>query len=61
MSHAEIPIEKRIQEIEARIRAQKALLQRKIAQGTIAQSDDDLLCQMYRALKEMQAARLARS
>ena len=29
-----------------------------IAQGTIAQSDDDLLSEMYLSLKQMQAARL---
>ena len=51
----------RIEDIQARIREQKALLQRKIAQGTIAQADDDVLRQMYVMLQSMQAARLASS
>jgi hypothetical protein len=50
-----------IEDIQARIREQKALLQRKIAQGTIAQADDDVLRQMYVMLQSMQAARPARS
>jgi hypothetical protein len=50
-----------IEDIQARIREQKALLQRKIAQGTIAQADDDVLRQMYVMLKSMQAARLTGS
>jgi hypothetical protein len=50
--------EKQIQDFQLRIREQKARLQRMIAQGTIAQSDDDLLRDMYATLKQMQAARV---
>jgi hypothetical protein len=50
--------EKQLQDFQVRIREQKARLQRMIAQGTIAQSDDDLLHEMYATLKQMQAARL---
>jgi hypothetical protein len=53
----EISPDKQIEEIQARIQEQKARLQRMIAAGTIAQSDDDLLHEMYVTLKEMQAAR----
>ena len=52
------PVEKKIEDFQARIQEQKARLQRMIAQGTIAQSDDDLLHEMYATLKQMQAARL---
>jgi hypothetical protein len=52
------PGEKKIEDFQTRIREQKARLQRMIAQGTIAQSDDDLLHEMYATLKQMQAARL---
>jgi hypothetical protein len=55
---APIPAEKKIEDFQARIQEQKARLQRMIAQGTIAQSDDDLLHEMYTTLKQMQAARL---
>ena len=55
------PVEKKIDDFQARIREQKARLQRMIAQGTIAQSDDDLLHEMYATLKQMQAARLRTS
>jgi hypothetical protein len=56
-SQTEIAPEKQIEEIQARIQEQKARLQRMIAAGTIAQSDDDLLHEMYLTLKQMQAAR----
>ena len=52
------PIDKRIMEAQLRIREQKLRLQRMIAQGTIAQSDDDLLREMYVTLRELQAARV---
>jgi hypothetical protein len=58
MSQTASPDDKRIAEIQLRIREQKERLRRKIVQGTIAQSDDDLLREMYITLKEMQAARL---
>jgi hypothetical protein len=58
MSQITNPNDKRIREIQLRIREQKDRLGRKILQGTIAQSDDDLLREMYVTLKEMQAARL---
>lgn len=53
-----INIDKQIADAQLRIREQKLRLQRMIAQGTIAQSDDDLLRQMYVTLRELQAARL---
>jgi hypothetical protein len=58
MSRVQAPIvaDNQILEIQARIQEQKARLQRMIAQGTIAQSDDDLLREMYLSLKQMQAA-----
>ena len=49
--------DKQVLEVKARIQEQKARLQRMIAQGTIAQSDDDFLREMYLSLKQMQAAR----
>ena len=51
-------IDKQIVEAQLRIREQKLRLQRMIAQGTIAQSDDDLLREMYVTLRELQAARV---
>lgn len=58
MSRVQAPIvaDNQIPEIQERIQEQKARLQRMIAQGTIAQSDDDLLREMYLSLKQMQAA-----
>ena len=57
-SQAPLAVDKEVLEVEARIKELKARLQRMIAQGTIAQSDDDLLSEMYLSLKQMQAARL---
>jgi hypothetical protein len=51
-------IDKEIAAAQLRIREQKLRLQRMIAQGTIAQSDDDLLREMYLTLRELQAARV---
>jgi hypothetical protein len=51
-------IDKQIADAQRRIREQKLRLQHMIAQGTIAQSDDDLLREMYVTLRELQAARL---
>ena len=53
-----INIDKQIAEAQRRISEQKLRLQRMIAQGTIAQSDDDLLREMYVTLRKLQAARL---
>jgi len=53
-----VSIDKEIAQAQARIREQKARLQRMIAQGTIAQSDDDLLREMYVTLRELEAARV---
>ena len=53
--------DKQILDFQVRIREQKARLQHMIAQGTIAQSDDDLLRDMYATLKQMQAARLRKA
>jgi hypothetical protein len=60
MSRPQAPIatDKQIQEARARIQEQRSRLQRMIAQGTVAQSDDDLLHEMHVTLKQMQAARL---
>ena len=58
MSQSQVPpaADKQVLEVEARIQEQKAKLQRMIAQGTIAQADDDLLREMYLSLQQMQAA-----
>lgn len=58
MSQSQAPLaaDRQVLEVEARIREQKAKLQRMIAQGTIGQADDDLLRQMYINLQQMQAA-----
>ena len=58
MSRFQAPLaaDKQILEVKARIQEQKARLQRMIAQGTIAQSDDDLLREMHLSLKQMEAA-----
>ena len=57
-SRPPVSIDKEIAQAQARIREQKARLQRMIAQGTIAQSDDDLLREMYVTLRELEAARV---
>jgi len=49
-------LEQEIADAQRRIREQKLRLQRMIAQGTIAQSDDDLLREMYVTLRELQTA-----
>jgi hypothetical protein len=49
-----------IADAQTRIREQKLRLQRMIAQGTVAQSDDDLLREMYVTLRELQAVRVRR-
>jgi len=53
-----LTIDKQIADAQRRIGEQKLRLQRMIAQGTIAQSDDDLLREMYVTLRELQGARL---
>jgi hypothetical protein len=53
-----LTIDKQIADAQQRIREQKLRLQRMIAQGTIAQSDDDLLREMYVTLRELQDARV---
>jgi hypothetical protein len=53
-----ITVDKQIADAQRRIREQKLRLQRMITQGTIAQSDDDLLREMYVTLRELQAARV---
>jgi hypothetical protein len=60
MSRPQAPIatDKQIQDARARIQEQRSRLQRMIAQGTVVQSDDDLLHEMHVTLKQMQAARL---
>jgi hypothetical protein len=57
-SRPPVSIDKQIADAQRRIREQKLRLQRMIAQGTIAQSDDDLLREMYVTLRELQGARL---
>jgi len=53
-----LTIDKQIADAQRRINEQKLRLQRMIAQGTIAQSDDDLLREMYVTLRELQDARV---
>ena len=53
-----LSIDKQIADAQRRIGEQKLRLQRMIAQGTIAQSDDDLLREMYVTLRELQGARV---
>ncbi|HXE68774.1 MAG TPA: hypothetical protein VN523_05405 [Hyphomicrobiaceae bacterium] len=53
-----LTIDKQIADAQRRIGEQKLRLQRMIAQGTIAQSDDDLLREMYVTLRELQGARV---
>jgi hypothetical protein len=52
------PADRQSQDVRVRIQQQRARLQRMIVQGTIAQSDDDLLHEMYVTLKELRARRL---
>ena len=60
MSGPQVPIatDKQIEEAQIRMQEQRVRLQRMIAQGAIAQSDDDLLREMHVNLKRMRAARL---
>ena len=53
MSRPQAPIatDKQIQDARARIQEQRSRLQRMIAQGTVVQSDDDLLHEMHVTLK----------
>ena len=53
-----LTIDKQIADAQRRINEQKLRLQRMIAPGTIAQSDDDLLREMYVTLRELQDARV---
>jgi hypothetical protein len=53
-----LTIDKQIADAQRRINEQKLRLQHMIAQGTIAQSDDDLLREMYVTLRELQDARV---
>jgi hypothetical protein len=55
-----VHVDAQIADAQTRIREQKLRLQRMIAQGTIAQSDDDLLREMYVTLRELQASRVRR-
>jgi hypothetical protein len=55
---AQVATDRQIQEAQVRIQEQRIRLQRMIAQGTIAQPDDDLLHEMHVTLRQMQAARL---
>ena len=55
-----VRLDAQIADAQTRIREQKLRLQRMIAQGTVAQSDDDLLREMYVTLRELQAVRVRR-
>jgi hypothetical protein len=59
-SRPSVRVDAEIADAQTRIREQKLRLQRMIAQGSIAQSDDDLLREMYVTLKELQASRVRR-
>ena len=61
MSGPQVPIatDEQIEEAQIRMQEQRVRLQRMIAQGAIAQSDDDLLREMHVNLKRMRAARRA--
>ncbi|MFZ0852054.1 MAG: hypothetical protein WAO08_22970 [Hyphomicrobiaceae bacterium] len=55
-----VRLDAQIADAQTRIQEQKLRLQRMIAQGTVAQSDDDLLREMYVTLRELQAVRVRR-
>jgi hypothetical protein len=59
MSQSPSAVDEKIAKAQRRIREQKVRLQHVITQGTVAQSDDDLLRELYVTLRELQAARLA--
>ena len=49
--------DRRIDEVQLRIKEQKARLQRMIVQGFPSQSADDLLCKLYVNLDKLQKCR----
>jgi len=55
--HEVILADRRIDEVQLRIKEQKMRLQRKIVQGFPCQSDDDLLSRLYVNLDKLQQGR----
>jgi len=59
--HEVVPADPRIDEVQLRIKEQKARLQRMIVQGFPCQSDDDLLGRLYVSLDKLQQRRSAKA
>ena len=55
--HEVVFADRRIDEVQLRIKEQKARLQRMIVQGFPSQSADDLLCKLYVNLDKLQKGR----
>ena len=55
--HEVVLADRRIDEVQMRIKEQKVRLQRMIVQGFPCQSDDDLLSRLYVNLDKLQQAR----
>jgi hypothetical protein len=55
--HEVVLADRRIDEVQLRIKEQKARLQRMIVQGFPSQSADDLLCKLYVNLDKLQKGR----
>jgi len=55
--HEVVLTDRRIEEVQLRIKEQKLRLQRTIVQGFPSQSDDDLLTRLYVNLDKLQEAR----
>ena len=55
--HEVVLADRRIDEVQLRIKEQKARLQRMIVQGFPSQSDDDLLSKLYVNLVKLQQGR----
>ena len=55
--HEVVLADRRIEEVQLRIKEQKVRLQRKIVQGFPCQSHDDLLSRLYVNLDELQQGR----
>ena len=55
--HEVVLADRRIEEVQLRIKEQKMRLQRTIVQGFPRQSDDDLLSRLYVSLDKLQQGR----
>ena len=60
-AHEVVLVVRRIDEVQLRIKQQKARLQRMIVQGFPCRSDDDLLSKLYVNLDELQQGRRAKA